>query len=563
MTIYIECFFKINWIKLIKNQIFSLSANIKSNYLLLLIPLVFITNNFVYAQVIITERSNLSADVNKNGRLVISLKGEIWTSREDGNELQQLTKNLNNTNRPSWSPNATKIVYSSSANNQENIYITNFGTGKTENLSTNSNIEKYPSWNPDNQRIIFSSNSGSDGFNLWELNTQTSFRQQLTYLPGDEVEGAWSSDGKNLVFVHHKDNWWSLILRSQNQPDEILLKSKHKIAAPSWRPDGSLITFFKTHSTGINIEMVILSHPRVIRKYASNEKFSLSPISWVNRESMIYIADGQIKKRFFDSWASTPLKFKSSTNLNSEIPNKNKRPFLEWPNEPKGQFVIRAKRIFDGINPGYQYNKDILISGGRIKSIEENKDWKEVIIIDMGDHTIIPGFIDADALLPNDLSEIDGPKILMTGITTIASEHPKQNFFNTLWAGKKMPGPRFLNLEKWQKKQSLESRVDSTLNFITSKETGIQTGKALSNQIKISQILGLTPEEALREMGINAAAAIQTDPYLGRIANGVAADLLFIEGDPLLNTEDALNIFAVVRNGRFYSISGLIERSNF
>ena len=85
----------------------------------------------------------------------------------------------------------------------------------------------------------------------------------------------------------------------------------------------------------------------------------------------------------------------------------------------------------------------------------------------------------------------------------------------------------------------------------------------MSNQIKISQILGLTPEQALREMGINAAAAIQTDPYLGRIANGVAADLLFIEGDPLVNTEDAMNIFAVVRNGRFYSISGLIERSNF
>ena len=563
MTIYIESFFRINRIKLIKILIISLSINIKSKYLLLLIPFFFTANNFVYAQTIITEKPNFSADVTKNGRLVIGLKGEIWTSRKDGSELQQLTKNLYNANRPRWSPNAKKIVYSASSDNQENIYITNFDTGKTENLSTNSNADIHPSWHPDNQRIIFSSNFESDGFNLWELNTQTNLRQKLTKLPGDELEGVWSSDGKDLVFVHYKNNLWSLMLRSQNQPDEILLKSKYKIAAPSWRPDGSLITFFKTYPSGLDIEMVILSKPRVIRKYASNEKFSLSPVAWVNRESMIYIAEGKIKKRLFDSWTSTPFKFQSSIDLNTGIPNKNERPILEWPNEPKGQFVIRAKRIFDGINPGYQYNKDILISGGRIKSIEENKDWQELIVIDMGDHTIIPGFIDADALLPNNLSETDGPKILMMGITTIASKHPKQKFLNLLWAGKKIPGPRFLNLEKWQKRQTLESKVDFTLSVITSKETGIQTGEALSNQIKISQILGLTPEQALREMGINAAAAIQTDPYLGRIANGVAADLLFIEGDPLTNTEDAMNIFAIVRNGRFYSISGLNERSNF
>ncbi|MAD92022.1 MAG: hypothetical protein CMQ54_04750, partial [Gammaproteobacteria bacterium] len=61
---------------------------------------------------------------------------------------------------------------------------------------------------------------------------------------------------------------------------------------------------------------------------------------------------------------------------------------------------------------------------------------------------------------------------------------------------------------------------------------------------------------------VNAAAAIQVDPYLGRIANGVAADLLFIEGDPLVNADDAMNILAIIRNGRFYSISGLIERTN-
>jgi imidazolonepropionase-like amidohydrolase len=75
------------------------------------------------------------------------------------------------------------------------------------------------------------------------------------------------------------------------------------------------------------------------------------------------------------------------------------------------------------------------------------------------------------------------------------------------------------------------------------------------------QIAGLTPEQTLRGMGVNAAAAMLADPYLGRIATGAAADLVFVDGDPLTDIHDVLNVVAVVRNGRFYSVSGLIDRA--
>ncbi|MGB5332093.1 MAG: amidohydrolase family protein, partial [Woeseiaceae bacterium] len=61
--------------------------------------------------------------------------------------------------------------------------------------------------------------------------------------------------------------------------------------------------------------------------------------------------------------------------------------------------------------------------------------------------------------------------------------------------------------------------------------------------------------------GVNAAAALRLDPLLGRIAVGAAADLVFVDGDPLSNIEDARKIVAVVRNGRFFSVSGLIDRA--
>ena len=65
------------------------------------------------------------------------------------------------------------------------------------------------------------------------------------------------------------------------------------------------------------------------------------------------------------------------------------------------------------------------------------------------------------------------------------------------------------------------------------------------------------PASAIYAVSISMMA----DPYLGRISTGSAADLVFVVGDPLSDIDTALNVVAVVRNGRFYSVSGLIDRA--
>ncbi|MGB5630737.1 MAG: hypothetical protein WBM57_15320, partial [Woeseiaceae bacterium] len=50
------------------------------------------------------------------------------------------------------------------------------------------------------------------------------------------------------------------------------------------------------------------------------------------------------------------------------------------------------------------------------------------------------------------------------------------------------------------------------------------------------------------------------DPNLGRVAPGAVGDLILVDGDPLQRVNDAINVVAVVRNGRFFSVAGLIDR---
>jgi imidazolonepropionase-like amidohydrolase len=86
-------------------------------------------------------------------------------------------------------------------------------------------------------------------------------------------------------------------------------------------------------------------------------------------------------------------------------------------------------------------------------------------------------------------------------------------------------------------------------------------GIALHAELRALVAAQLKPEQALRAAGVNAAAELGVDPTLGRLATGAVADLVFVDGDPLTDINAALNVVAVVRNGRFFSVAGLIDRA--
>jgi dipeptidyl aminopeptidase/acylaminoacyl peptidase len=530
-------------------------------YLRALILLILTFSFEASAQITITRGANLSVDAARDGRLAIDLRGDLWIVPGGGGDARQLTRDLKSVQRPRWSPDENQLVYSAVVDGQQGIWIHELGSGEMRYLSSQTNFDLHPSWHPDGQRILYSSDVNGGGFDLWEVDIPTGLRWRISNRPGDETEGAWSADGRDLVYVNHQESRWSLILRRHSQPEEVLLTSSEKLAAPTWRPDGSLISFFRSGAAETSLEMVILSDPRLVRSYASNEQFVVSPVSWLDRHRMYYSANGQIRQRLFNSWSSSPLQFRAIIQPEVVTTVRRERPLLPWPEEPKGRLVIHASRLFDGVNAGYQHNKDIVIAGGRISAVAEHEERVGSIVIDMGDLTIIPGLIDADARLPGLLTPSHGPDLLTTGVTTIVTSHPDIQRLNALWAGKEKPGPRMLDAEKWQPGPTPRPELDVTAAVVTSRSTGLATGEALATQLRTMQIAGLTPEQTLRGMGVNAAGAMLADPYLGRIATGAAADLVFVDGDPLSNINHLLNVVAVVRNGRFYSISGLFDRA--
>lgn len=629
----------------------------------------------IHAQVTVTEGTNFSVDVSSDGRIAIDLLGGIWVLPAKGGSAEPVMSGVLPARRPRWSPDNAAILYEAQSPERNELRLYRFD-GHSQPLGDEGYSNQHANWHPDGDRIVFASQRHDTGLDLWELDLETGLSWRISNMPGDETEPAWSGDGRDLVYINETRGSWSLMLRRFGESDRVLIDSPTRLSAPSWRPDGSLITFARHTDDGLSVSMLILSEPLLERTLIDDDDLFLAPVAWLDRQQMVYAAKGLIRTRQFNSWIPRTVPFRAT--IGSPLAHgtiKNTARQLPLLDEPNGGLVLRAARMFDGIGGGYRENRDIVIEGGRIISIEDQQDRSGQIVVDMGNLTILPGYIDSYSSLPDDADESLGPLLLTFGLTTIVTDHQRAAELNERWASQDMPGPRVLSaatidaqpnplpwlvtlsgdmntglqqrdsVDEWQKRgvpvlaetwqvgmssgatmllggatlpaspgghryqdidlasggspvtiisgladavtpgidallssrqagllQTTSSPVrrftatprlaaESTTVVLGSKPNGLDPGVGLHAEFRALQAAGLTPEQALRAAGVNAAAALGLGLQLGRIATGSLADLVIVDGDPLTDIGATLNVVGVVRNGRFYSTIGLIERA--
>src|SRR5688572_10009189 len=97
-----------------------------------------------------------------NGRIAFSYLGDVWTSDENGQNVQRLTVNRARDVYARFSPDGKWIAFSSDRNGNLDVFIIPSEGGLAKQLTSHSADDTVLGWGPDSRSVLFSSNRGED-----------------------------------------------------------------------------------------------------------------------------------------------------------------------------------------------------------------------------------------------------------------------------------------------------------------------------------------------------------------------------------------------------------------
>ena len=132
---------------------------------------------------------------------------QIYIMNADGTNQTRLTNNSATDTNPKLSADGQKIVFDSNRDGNQEIYVMNAdGTDQTR-ITSNTFVDIQPAWSPDGIKIAFSStHSGTP--QIWVMNADGSDPVQLTFDPDPDTPMLsvrcytpdWSYDGTRIAF---------------------------------------------------------------------------------------------------------------------------------------------------------------------------------------------------------------------------------------------------------------------------------------------------------------------------------------------------------------------------
>jgi Tol biopolymer transport system component len=225
---------------------------------------------------------------------------EIFTMKPDGRGIAQLTSNGASEDEPVWSPDGSKIAFTSDRDeNHREIYVMNAApesaTNQPVRLTNNAVSDSDPNWSPDGKKLAFTSDRASFGTSdIFIMDAKDEINNvgdpvpdgngdnliRLTTDPKFDSSPAWSPDGSKIAFESTRHDIFGEIYvmdaapeGPSNQPAR-LTDNTVADSGPDWSPNGSKIAFASERDGNRNIYVMNApdgSEPKRLTKKAAGD----------------------------------------------------------------------------------------------------------------------------------------------------------------------------------------------------------------------------------------------------------------------------------------------------
>jgi Tol biopolymer transport system component len=288
------------------------------------------------------QGTNVSAAVSPAGdRLIVEIQGVLWGLDAGGGPATQLTPWDLEPARPDWSRTGVAVTFEAYKGGNFHVWTMSPDGSQLRQWTDGPWDDREPAWSPDGTRIAFSSERAvgesieRGSYDIWVLHVGTGELTRLTSDNSEDYEPSWSPDGRRILFVRNRTTVMS-IDAAGGPATLVATVDTGLIERPALSPAGVLAY---VHLRGLEPGSLTPVGSRSLlvvggRDVTSDEDVFAVPLRWLGPDELLYCADGAVRVRNLARGAVRDIPFEAQLRVQRDRYRKKNFRFTAEASEP-------------------------------------------------------------------------------------------------------------------------------------------------------------------------------------------------------------------------------------